>query len=277
MSKVHLCYPNSFHSITVRCILENGNFIEDTAYFYVKSNINEKDSIDIRLFKDFWDLDITSDCTYGNNELMIGYSFRCHYCRTRKSRDISWGKNKKISFYPDIMADFYDTISCCEKSCFIITINPNPYYIEFDFESKQPYRDPNAPILAGIFGLFAGAATALTFDVAGIPLVEMAALGATTGLTPIAAGVLTLGGSGTISSYFSTLSNDGNLCINLPTINVGNSQGRALNEIGVPIYLTESDYQQIATNTSKSDLINKFNNHPITSLIAQYPGLFKKT
>ena len=33
MSKAHLCYSNSFHSITVRYILENGIFIEDTAYF----------------------------------------------------------------------------------------------------------------------------------------------------------------------------------------------------------------------------------------------------
>ena len=63
----------------------------------------------------------------------------------------------------------------------------------------------------------------------------------------------------------------------MPTINIGNCNGRDVNEIGVPIYLNESDYQHFDTNMTKSDLINKINNHPITALITQYPRLFKKT
>ena len=33
MSKAHLCYPYSIHSITVHFILNDGKFVEDTAYF----------------------------------------------------------------------------------------------------------------------------------------------------------------------------------------------------------------------------------------------------
>jgi hypothetical protein len=162
---------------------------------------------------------------------------------------------------------------CCGYTCIISITQINPYYRKSDFEAKQPYRDPNAPFAAAIFGLWAGAATALTFGAAGIPLAGMAALGATTGLTPIAAGVLTLGGSGAISSYFATL-NNGSLTVSLPSLTVGESNNRPVNEIGVPIDLKNSDYQRYTTNTTKNDLINKIKNQSIDSVKAQYPRLF---
>ena len=280
MSKASFCYPYSIHSTRVAYILNDGKFVEEIAIFRIGEFESGYGTVYEYLFKNI-NIDgsaVTCQCINDNQKITLETKFRCGFCKSRRTVTVNLNGNGKIDFYPTKYPNQIGSIICdCNKSCIIIESQINAYYRESDFESKQPYRDPNAPFAAAIFGAFAGVATALTFGAAGIPLAGMAALGATTGLTPIVASVLTLGGSGAISSYFSTLSNDGNLCINLPTINVGNSQGRALNEIGVPIYLTESDYQQIATNTSKSDLINKFNNHPITSLIAQYPGLFKKT
>jgi hypothetical protein len=51
MSKAHLCYPNSVHSIRVAYILDDGKFIEDTAFFNVKSNVDKMNMIGIDLFQ----------------------------------------------------------------------------------------------------------------------------------------------------------------------------------------------------------------------------------
>ena len=281
MSKAHLCYPNSFHSITVRCILENGNFIEDTAYFYVKSNINEEKTIKIQLFKNLCIGSYTlCYCTYGNDKVTLYTDCHCDRCNRNcpYSRIIHGSNDGKLKYFPDKTTPYYEVGTCyCKDACIITESQINNYYRESDFIPREPYRDPNAPYEAAIFGAFFGTAAAFILGPAAIPVIGLSGWTAATGLSATAVLTGVLGGGGAISSYFATLnSSDGKVCVNLPTINIGNCNGRDVNEIGVPIYLKESDYQHFDTNTSKSDLINKINNHPITTLIAQYPRLFKK-
>jgi hypothetical protein len=289
MSKAHLCYPYSIHSIRVAYILDNGKFIEDTAYFNVKSNIDQKGCIEIKLFKGL-DIDLKCRCEYSNDHIKFSYIYFCKSGLGGKS-EIIWNEYKeslalkKIPFYPEEKKHKYETYicshddyyHCCKKSCFCVEVISHPYYRESDFIPREPYKDPNAPLAAGVFGAFFGTAAAFILGPAAIPVIGLAGWTAATGLSGTAILVGVLGGGGAISSYFATLNNDGKICINLPTINVGNSQERPVNEIGVPIYLRESDYQQFDTKMTKSDLINKINNHPITAMIAQYPRLFKKT
>ena len=89
MSKAHLCYPNSIHSIRVAFILDDRQFIEDTVYFNVKSNVNEKDSINIKLFKGL-NIDLECMCEYGNDEISIGYNFKCDNCKTKSDKYKNW-------------------------------------------------------------------------------------------------------------------------------------------------------------------------------------------
>ena len=278
MSKASFCYPYSIHSTRVAYILNDGKFVEETAIFRIGEFESGYGTVYEYLFKNI-NIDgsaVTCQCINDNQKITLETKFRCGFCKSRRTVTVNLNGNGKIDFYPTKYPNQIGSIICdCNKSCIIIESQINAYYRESDFESKQPYRDPNAPFAAAFFGLFAGVATALTFGAAGIPLAGMAALGATTGLTPIAAGVLTLGGSGAISSYFNTL-NNGSLTVSLPSLTVGESNNRPVNEIGVPIDLKDSDYQRYTTNTTKNDLINKIQNQSIDSVKAQYPRLFAK-
>jgi len=274
MSKARLYYPYSIHSVRFAYILDDGNFIEETLNININTNKNETDNFDREIFKNI-NIDNTKiDCCvdYGNDKISVSCRIDCN-CGFPRSFYIF---KKKIQFSED-KKHLFKTYICdeCNNTCVAMEIISHPYYRESDFEPKEPYRDPNAPFAAAIFGLWAGAATALTFGAAGIPLAGMAALGATTGLTPIAAGVLTLGGSGAISSYFNTL-NNGSLTVSLPSLTIGEFNNRPVNEIGIPIDLRESDYQRYTTNTTKNDLINKIQNQSIDSVKEQYPRLFAK-
>ena len=276
MSKTSFCYPNSIYSIRVAYILDDGKFIEDTAYFNIKSNINKCNNNEIKLFKDL-NIDLTCKCKYEKDKVTLIVCFYCDICGdpTCISNYID-----KLSFYSNKIKPVYDKYCCliCKKTSIIIEMNFNSYYRESDFIPREPYRDPNAPYEAAIFGAFFGTAAAFILGPAAIPVIGLSSWTAATGLSATAVLTGVLGGGGAISSYFSTLnSSDGKVCVNSPTINIGNCNGRDVNEIGVPIYLKASDYQHFDTNMTKSDLINKINNHPITTLIAQYPGLFKKT
>ena len=270
------------------------NLLKILLIFYVKSNEDKKGCIEIKLFKGL-DIDLTCSCEYGgyfNDHVILSYTYHCKCWRGCK-RDIIWNEYKekvelkKIGFYPEEKKYKFDTYicdngltyyNCDKKSCFCVEVISHPYYRESDFIPREPYRDPNAPIAAAIFGAFFGTAAAFILGPAAIPVIGLSSWTAATGLSATAVLTGVLGGGGAISSYFSTLnSSDGKVCVNSPTINIGNCNGRDVNEIGVPIYLKASDYQHFDTNMTKSDLINKINNHPITTLIAQYPGLFKKT
>jgi len=76
MSKAHLCYPNSVHIIRVAYILDDGKFIEDTAFFNVKSNVYKKGCIEIKLFKGL-DIDLTCRCKYLNDHIIFSYIYFC--------------------------------------------------------------------------------------------------------------------------------------------------------------------------------------------------------
>jgi len=136
MSKAHLCYPNSIHSIRVSYILNDGNFIEDTLYINIKTYICDE----------------------------------------------------------------------CNNTCVVMEIISHPYYRESDFIPRQPYRDSNAPIAAGIFRT----ASAFILGPVTIPVIGLSGWTAATWLsaTVVLTGVL---GSGVaISSYIATLnSSDG--------------------------------------------------------------------
>ena len=276
MSKASFCYPYSIHSIRVAYILNDGKFIEETAIFRIGEFESGYGSTSKCLFKNI-NIDgsgVTCQCINDNQKITLETYFRCGFCKSGRTVTVYLNGDGKIDFYPTKYPNQIGSIICdCNKSCIIIESQINAYYRESDFESKQPYRDPNAPFAAAIFGAFAGVATALTFGAAGIPLAGMAALGATTGLTPIAAGVLTLGGA--ISSFINT-NNNGSLTVSLPSLTVGEYNNRPVNEIGVPIDLKDSDYQRYTTNTTKNDLINKIQNQSIDSVKAQYPRLFAK-
>ena len=278
MSKAHLCYPYSIHSIRVAFILDDGKFIEETAIFRIGEFESGYGSTSKCLFKNI-NIDgsgVTCQCINDNQKITLETYFRCGFCKSGRTVTVKLNGDGKIDFYPTKYPNQIGSITCdCNKSCIIIESQINAYYRESDFESKQPYRDPNAPFAAAIFGAFAGVATALTFGAAGIPLAGMAALGATTGLTPIAASVLTLGGSGAISSFINT-NNNGSLTVSLPSLTVGESNNRPVNEIGVPIDLKDSDYLRYPMNTTKEDLINKLKNQSLDSVKAQYPRLFAK-
>ena len=270
MSKTSFCYPNSIYSIRVAYILDDGKFIEDTAYFNIKSNINKCNNNEIKLFKDL-NIDLTCKCKYEKDKVTLIVCFYCDICGdpTCISNYID-----KLSFYSNKIKPVYDKYCCliCKKTSIIIEMNFNSYYRESDFIPREPYRDPNAPITAAIFGVFFGTLLGFILGPGAISIISW------TTPPPPNTTVLTCVLVNAVSSYLTTSnSNDGKVSINLPTINVGNCNGRDLNEIGIPIYLKESDYQHFETNTSKNDLINKINNHPITTLIAQYPRLFKKT
>ena len=277
MSKASFCYPYSIHSIRVAYILNDGKFIEETAIFRIGEFESGYGSTSKCLFKNI-NIDgsgVTCQCINDNQKITLETYFRCGFCKSGRTVTVKLNGDGKIDFYPTKYPNQIGSITCdCNKSCIIIESQINAYYRESDFESKQPYRDPNAPFAAAIFGAFAGVATALTFGAAGIPLAGMAALGATTGLTPIAAGVLTLGGSGAISSFINT-NNNGSLTVSLPSLTVGESNNRPVNEIGVPIDLKDSDYLRYPMNTTKEDLINKLKNQSLDSVKAQYPRLFK--
>jgi hypothetical protein len=279
MSKASFCYPNSIHSTRVAYILNDGKFIEETAIFRIGEFESGYGSTYECLFKNI-NIDgsgVTCQCINDNQKITLETYFRCGFCKSGRTVTVNLNGDGKIDFYPTKYPNQIDSIICdCNKSCIIIESQINAYYRESDFESKQPYRDPNAPFAAAIFGAFAGVATALTFGAAGIPLAGMAALGATTGLTPIAASVLTLGGSGAISSFINT-NNNGSLTVSLPSLTVGESNNRPVNEIGVPIDLKDSDYLRYPMNTTKEDLINKLKNQSLDNVKAQYPRLFKKT
>ena len=279
MSKASFCYPYSIHSIRVAYILNDGKFIEETAIFRIGEFESGYGSTSKCLFKNI-NIDgsgVTCQCINDNQKITLETYFRCGFCKSGRTVTVKLNGDGKIDFYPTKYPNQIGSITCdCNKSCIIIESQINAYYRESDFESKQPYRDPNAPFAAAIFGAFAGVATALTFGAAGIPLAGMAALGATTGLTPIAASVLTLGGSGAISSFINT-NNNGSLTVSLPSLTVGESNNRPVNEIGVPIDLKDSDYLRYPMNTTKEDLINKLKNQSLDSVKAQYPRLFKKT
>ena len=276
MSKASFCYPYSIHSTRIAYILNNGTFVEETSIFRIGEFESEYGAVYECLFKNI-NIDgseVTCQCINDNQKITLETFFRCGFCKSGRTVTVKLNGDGKIDFYPTKYPNQIGSITCdCNKSCIIIESQINAYYRESDFESKQPYRDPNAPFAAAIFGAFAGVATALTFGAAGIPLAGMAALGATTGLTPIAAGVLTLGGA--ISSFINT-NNNGSLTVSLPSLTVGESNNRPVNEIGVPIDLKDSDYQRYTTNTTKNDLINKIQNQSIDSVKAQYPRLFAK-
>ena len=278
MSKASFCYPYSIHSIRVAYILNDGKFIEETAIFRIGEFESGYGSTSKCLFKNI-NIDgsgVTCQCINDNQKITLETYFRCGFCKSGRTVTVKLNGDGKIDFYPTKYPNQIGSITCdCNKSCIIIESQINAYYRESDFESKQPYRDPNAPFAAAIFGAFAGVATALTFGAAGIPLAGMAALGATTGLTPIAASVLTLGGSGAISSFINT-NNNGSLTVSLPSLTVGESNNRPVNEIGVPIDLKDSDYLRYPMNTTKEDLINKLKNQSLDSVKAQYPRLFAK-
>ena len=278
MSKAHLCYPYSIHSITVRFILNDGKFVEDTAFFNVKSNINEEKTISVNLFEKnhYGSCRTTCYCRYGNDKIILYTKQTCDRCGYPcPSSELSPSDNNgKITYYPRSYDPHYASsiCNCCGYTCIITETRINPYYRESDFIPREPYRDPNAPITAAIFGAFFGILLGFILGPGAISIISW------TTPPPPNTTVLTCVLVNAVSSYLKTSnSRDGQVCINLPTINVGNCNGRDLNEIGIPIYLKESDYQHFETNTSKSDLINKINNHPITTLIAQYPRLFKKT
>jgi len=276
MSKASFCYPYSIHSTRIAYILNNGTFVEETSIFRIGEFESEYGAVYECLFKNI-NIDgseVTCQCINDNQKITLETFFRCGFCKSGRTVTVYLNGDGKIDFYPTKYPNQIGSIICdCNKSCIIIESQINAYYRESDFESKQPYRDPNAPFAAAIFGAFAGVATALTFGAAGIPLAGMAALGATTGLTPIAAGVLTLGGA--ISSFINT-NNNGSLTVSLPSLTVGEYNNRPVNEIGVPIDLKDSDYQRYTTNTTKNDLINKIQNQSIDSVKAQYPRLFAK-
>jgi len=82
MSKAHLCYPNSIHSITVGFILDDGKFVKDTAFFNVKSNINEEKTISVRLFDKihYGSCRTICYCRYGNDKIILYTEQTCYRC-----------------------------------------------------------------------------------------------------------------------------------------------------------------------------------------------------
>ena len=97
MSNAHLFYPNCISSIRVAYILDNRTFIEDTAYFNVKSNINYLIKTNIKLFKGL-NIDLKCMCEYGNVELRIGIILNVVIVELSQ-KNIKIGKVEKYHFF----------------------------------------------------------------------------------------------------------------------------------------------------------------------------------
>jgi hypothetical protein len=250
-------HPYNWHWIRVSYILDNGNFIEDTAYFCVKAGVDS--SVRRQLFEGKTNNGVLCECIKEGEKVTLnvyfGYQLK-YYWYDRI------GNNDTTTYKPNFLTIEND------DECIVVEFQFQPYY-------WKPYRDPNAPIAAAIFGIFGGVATALTLGAAA-PALLAAGVGvsgacAATGLSPIAVAVLSLGTAGGVSSYYET-ARTGEFTVNMPTINISQQEYNRLSSYEK----RNVSYTEFYTPVSRQTLLHKLKNEDIDSVRRQYPRLFSK-
>jgi len=251
-------HPYNWHCIRVSYILDNGNFIEDTAYFCVKAGVDSH--IERQLFEGKTRNKVMCECIKEGEKVILRVFLGWNYSGFEVNR---------VENYPTKYDEEFVTLEVkYDDECIIAQFQMQPYY-------WKPYRDPNAPLAAAIFGIFGGVATALTLGAAA-PALLAAGVGvsgacAATGLSPIAVAVLSLGTAGGASSYYETV-RTGEFTVNVPTINISQQEYNRLST-----YEKHNvSYTEFQTPVSKQTLLNKLRDEDINSVRRQYPRLFSK-
>jgi len=257
MSEELSYHPYNWHWIRVSYILNDGTFIEDTAYFCVKQDVDS--NIERQLFEGKTRQKVKCECIKEGTRVTL----RVYLGREGKEFHIDKIQND-TPYAEEIVTlenDYYD-------ECIIGQIQFQPYF-------WKPYRDPNAAVAAGIFGLWAGLATIATLGIAAPALLAaapgVAAWSGATGLSPIAVCALTYGTAGGVSSYYYTAKN-GQFTVNLPTIHMSIQDYNNLSSN----QKRDVEYIKFNTGISKRDLLNKLRNEDLNSVRRQYPRLFSK-
>jgi hypothetical protein len=253
-----LCYhPYNWHWIRVTYILNDGMFIEDMACFCVKQDVDS--NIECQLFKGKSKQDVRCRCRKeGTKVTLLVYL-------GSENKGFSIDKIRNDDQYTEEIITLENTYY---DECIIAQIQFQPYF-------WKPYRDPNAAVAAGIFGLWGALLTVATLGVAA-PAVLAAAPGVAawsgaTGLSTIAVSALGYGTAGGISSYYYTAQN-GQFTVNLPTIHISIQE---YNNLSIS-QKRDIEYVKFDTGISKRDLLNKLKNEDINSVRRQYPRLFSK-
>ena len=257
MSEELSYHPYNWHWKRVSYILNNGKYIEDTAYFCVKQGVDAH--IERQLFEGKTYQKVMCECIKESEKVIL----RVYLGGKNLGFEVNRIENDPTKYDPDFV-----TLENHYDECIVAQLQFQPYF-------WKPYRDPNAPLAAGIFGLFAGVATAFTLGLAA-PALLSAGVGvsgacAVTGLSPIAVTALSLGTVGGVSSYYETL-RSGEFTVNMPTINISQQEYNQLSSS----QKCNVSYTEFNTGVSKQTLLNKLKNEDLNSVRRQYPRLFSK-
>ena len=258
MSEELSYHPYNWHWIRVSYILDNGKYIEDTAYFCVKQGVDAH--IERQLFEGKTRNKVICECIKEAEKVILRVYLGWNYMGFEVNR---------VENYPTTYNQEFVTLEVkYDDECIIAQFQIQPYF-------WKPYRDPNAPLAAAIFGIFGGVATAFTLGLAA-PALLSAGVGvsgacAVTGLSPIAVTALSLGTVGGVSSYYETL-RSGEFTVNMPTINISQQEYNQLSSS----QKCNVSYTEFNTGVSKQTLLNKLKNEDLNSVRRQYPRLFSK-
>jgi hypothetical protein len=132
-------YPYNWHWIRVSYILDNGNFIEDTAYFCVKAGVDS--CIERQLFEGKTRNKVMCECIKEGEKVILRVYLQGHLnwnCRYYWYDRI--GSNHNTTYKPIFLTIEND------DECIVAEFKFQPYY--------HPFKRPlNSGLAAGIFGI----------------------------------------------------------------------------------------------------------------------------